>query len=95
MEELRAAAAILEAAVETAVEAAERAKGQQPSEHLVTSCYFAIYALLSAFLSVMQLISDHARLEWCTVLIAVVARLTHLAAHGTLLSAMPLRWSYS
>jgi hypothetical protein len=62
MEELRAAAAVLEAAVETAVAAAKRVKGQQPSDKLVTSCYFAIFALLSAFMLACQCISDHARL---------------------------------
>ena len=50
MDELRAAGAVLEAAVETAVAGAEQTKGQQPSDALVHACYFANLALLSASL---------------------------------------------
>ena len=89
MEELRAAAAVLEAAVETAVGAAKRAKGQQPLEQLVTSCYFAIFAMLSTFLLVCRRISDHAQLAWCTVLLGIVAPVDEL------MSAMLLSWNFN
>ena len=95
MDELRIAAEVLEAAVETAVAAAERAKGQQPSDKLVTSCYFAIFALLSACICwlvdgsvTMRGLNDA---QCCS---ASLLSLLHLASLGTLMSAMSLRWYF-
>jgi hypothetical protein len=52
MDGLRAAAAVLEAAVETVAAAADRPAGWQPSIDLFHTCSVAIYALLSALVCV-------------------------------------------
>ena len=51
MRDLKAAAAVMEAAVGTVAAAAEDGEQRQPSKNLVTVCCDAVRALLGAYLS--------------------------------------------
>jgi hypothetical protein len=60
MRDLKAAAAVLEAAVTTVAAAADRRAPQQPSDRLLTTCWTAVYALTGVWL--LSPLHKHVRL---------------------------------